>query len=193
MNVIKYTSGAAGLAAVGLIAGCTTTEVSGSVQPANSNAPATSSTSPPHTGPLGTTMTVTDSLAGPNGDQTAKYKVTVERILQDATPDNSFDAAPSGQHLVGVEIKLQGVSGTVSDSSDNDVAAIGSNDQTYDTGIGGVAAGTDFNEGQFNLSPGTTLVGWETFDVPNGVTIAKVQWTPSSGMGDQPVTWTVGG
>jgi hypothetical protein len=139
----------------------------------------------PTTGPVGTTFTVNDS------ENNAVYRVTVLDVLQNAAPDNSFDAAKSGDHLVGVELKITGVSGSDTDDANNNTAVAGSNDQTYNSNIGGIAAGTNFNSGQYNVSAGESTIGWVNFQVPNGVTVASVVWTPDSGMGGSPAHWTV--
>ena len=144
------------------------------------------------TGPVGTTFKVTDTSAGPNEDSTAVYTVQAVRLLDPATPASSLDAPPAGKRLVGVEIKVTGVSGNEQDSADNDISATGSNGQVYTSALlgDGLTAGTDFNDGQFNTAPGTTEVGYVAFAVPNNVTIRSVSWLADSGMAGSPVTWT---
>ena len=183
-----------GLAAAG--AGCTvatTVSKPNAAPPASSSAPvpSPSHTSSPTTGPVGTTFKITDTLAG-SGGQTGVYTVQATQVLDPASPDNSFDAAPRGQHLVGVEFTIKGVSGaTVTDAVGNDAVVQGSNGQDYTGNGGGLAAGTDFDNDQFTVSPGTSITGWESFALPDGVTVQSVQWTPDSGMADvPPVTWS---
>ena len=148
--------------------------------------PASNST----TGPVGTTFIVTDT--NQNG-ATVKYSVTLDKLKQHAAPDNSFDAASAGDHLAGAEFTIKGISGTDSDDANNDAAAIGTDQQTYQTGLGGLAAGTNFNGGNFSTSPGSVSIGWVSFEVKNGVHVASVQWNPDSDMsGEAPATWTVG-
>jgi hypothetical protein len=194
-NLISAAATAA--AAVGLIAGCSTTApkaappVQNKTQPPATPSPAPST--PSTTGAIGTTFQITDTEAGANGNQTAVYDVTAQQVVDPAPPDNSFDAAPAGQHLVAVELTIKGLSGNESDDANNDAVVQGSNGQDYPTGDGGVAAGTNFNSGQFNTAPGTSVTGWVNFDVPNGVTVSSVQWTPDSGEGSVTVNWTTNG
>jgi hypothetical protein len=142
------------------------------------------------TGPVGTTFVVTDT--NQNG-ATVKYSVTLDKLKQHATPDNSFDTPPAGDHLAGAEFTIKGISGTDSDDANNDAAATGTNNQTYQTGLEGLAAGTSFNGGQFSTRPGSVSIGWVSFEVKNGVHVASVQWNPDSDMsGEAPATWTVG-
>jgi hypothetical protein len=152
-----------------------------------SQAPAQSSTN----GPVGTTFTVTETN---NSGATVKYSVTLDRVIQHARPDNGFDTAPAGDHLAAAEFTIKGISGTDQDDANNDAAAIGNDQQTYQPGFEGLAAGTNFSNGQFNTSPGSNSIGWVAFEVKNGVKATSVQWSPSSGLsGNAPATWTMSG
>lgn len=152
--------------------------------------PSPSQTENSTTGPVGTTFTVTET--NQNG-ATVKYSITLDRVIQHAAPDNSFDTPPAGDHLSAAEFTIRGLVGDDQDSADNDAAAVGTNSQTYQTGLEGVAAGTDFNDGQFNTSPGSVSIGWESFEVKDGVHVASIQWSPGSSMDGDTVAWTVGG
>jgi hypothetical protein len=51
------------------------------------------------------------------------------------------------------------------------------------------AAGyTNFNAGQINVAQGEKATGAVTFQLPTGVKVSKVQWTPAAGFGDT-VQW----
>jgi hypothetical protein len=142
------------------------------------------------TGPVGTTFTVTETT---DSGATAKYSVTLDRFIQHAQPDNGFDTAPAGEHLAGAEFTIKGISSSQQDDANSDAAAIGTDSQNYQVGFEGLAAGTNFNDGDFNTSPGSVSIGWVTFEVKDGVHIASIQWNPGSGFsGDSPAVWTVG-
>jgi hypothetical protein len=142
-------------------------------------------------GPVGTVYTITgQNAASPNG-ATTTYSVQAVTVDQNAQPDNQIDAAPAGDHLVAVEFSIKGIKGTSSDDADNCAAIQGTNHQSYTTALGGVANGTDFNDGTFSVAPGQIDIGWETFNVPDGVRAAAVQWTPASGLNGSTATWTV--
>jgi hypothetical protein len=149
---------------------------------------APASSAPTTSGPTGTTFSVNSS--DDNGNPVT-YKVTLLKFDPDAQPDNSFDTAPSGDYLAGAEFQVSGVKGTASDDANSNAVAIGNDQQTYQTGFEGLADGTNFDSGQFNVSAGQSSVGWVAFEVKNGVTITSVKWTPESGMTSSSATWTV--
>ena len=178
------------------LAACASTSVSRTSAPASAAsaaalassqaAPPSSSPSPSDstTGSVGDTFTLTDSTDG------WSYTVTLVKVLDPAEPDNSFDAADSGKRLVGAEFKLTGVTGTDQDDANSDAAIQGSDSQLYSPTFSGLAAGTNFNSGEFSMRPGVTEVGWVTFEVPDGVKVAQVQWNPS--LIGNPATWVIG-
>jgi hypothetical protein len=187
------------IAAVGaMLTACTSASIqkeqtgtsSGKAQssPPSASKPATASQSPSTTGPVGTTYKVTGTDS--NGNNTA-YSVTLDKVLSPAAPDNEFDAASSGKHLVGAEFTIIGISGTSSDDADNDTEAQGSDKQLYQPAFDGIAAGTNFNSGDFNVAPSATEVGWVVFEIPNSVKVASIQWNPSSGFSGGTATWTI--
>jgi hypothetical protein len=182
------------LIAAGAAAGCTTTTATKTAPPPAANGqpstPAPSKSANSTTGPVGTTYKVTDTAAGSSGNQTASYTVQATQVIDPAAPANSFDAAPSGQHLVGVEFVIHGVSGNETDDANNNAVMQGSNGQDYMANFSAIAAGTNFNSGSFNTSPGTSVTGWVNFQVPDGVTVANVQWSPGASTGGTTVTWT---
>ena len=67
------------------------------------------------------------------------------------------------------------------ENANNNATATGSDQQAYTSSLASVAEGTNFANGQIRLQPGGSLVGWVTFELPDGVRITKVQWTPASG------------
>ena len=155
--------------------------------PASQAAPPSPSASPSDTttGHLGDTFQITDNTDG------WSYSVTLVKILDPAQPDNSFDAASAGKRLVGAEFKLTGITGNAQDDSNNDAAVQGSDSQVYSPTFATLAAGTNFDSGDFNLRPGSSEVGWVTFEVPDGVKVAEVQWNPS--LTGSPATWVISG
>ena len=161
---------------------------------AATSAPSSQSTgqaSNPTTGPVGTTFTATDTN---DSGATVKYSVTLDKVIQHAQPNNSFDSAPAGDHLLAAEFTIKGLAGDDQDDANNDASAVGNNSQTYQSGFESLAEGTNFNNGQFNTSPGSVSVGWVSFEIKDGVKVSSIQWNLDSGMtGTAPATWTVGG
>jgi hypothetical protein len=197
-NYRKYgvIAGITGLVgSTGLVAACGGTSAT-KVPPDNAptNPPASvpaspSKTASPTSGPVGTTFKISDDISTSNGS-TAVYTVQALKVADPASPDNSFDAAPGGSHLVGVEFVIKGISGSVQDDANSNAVVTGRNSQTYQSGFEGLADGTDFDSGSFNTSPGSTSVGWVSFEVKDGVAVQSVEWNPAGGVGGSPVTWT---
>ena len=162
------------------------TAASASAPASQAGAPSSSASQPGSNtaGRPGDTATFTDSTDG------WSYSATLVKVLNPAQPDDSFDAADGGKHLVGVEFKLTGVSGNAQDDANSDAAIQGSDSQLYSPVFNGLAAGTNFNSGDFSLTPGSTEVGWVTFELPDGVKVAQVQWDAGGG---SPVTWVITG
>ena len=77
-----------------------------------------------------------------------------------------------------------------SDDANTNASVIGSNGQTYTPWFQEIDSCTNFNNGDFNVSPGQTVSGCVLFQMPQGVAVQSVQWKPvlsSTG----PATWTV--
>jgi hypothetical protein len=190
------------LAIAGALTGCgASNSVTPQAAPATSSAasstsaPAASSAPPSSSAPaapashgLETTFTVKDT---DDNDNPITYEITLLHFKAHATPDNSFDAAPAGKHLAGAEFKIHAVSGTAEDDANNDANLQGTNDQTYESAFETLASGTNFSNGDYHVPAGETAVGWVSFEVPDSVHIAKVQWTPSSGFSGTEAEWTV--
>jgi hypothetical protein len=189
--MIKVLLGAA--AAVGVLAGCGTTTVQAVSTPsASAAAPAgaTSTAKPAQaaTSAFGTTYRVTGT--DDNGNPTV-YEVALVKLKKNAQPDNSFDAASAGKRLVGAEFKIKGIKGNSTDDANNDADLKGNNSEVYQPAFDGLAAGTNFNSGTFNVQAGAAETGWVSFEVPDHVKVSAIQWNPSSGFGGSTATWTV--
>lgn len=192
MKITKYVLAGAAVASLAVV-GCTTTSVTPAhtTPPAShapaSHAPAQPSAAPTQSdkGPVGTTFTITHG--------STVYDITATKVLDPAAPASEFDTAPSGSHLVGVEFVIKGTSGSDTGNANGNATMQGSNGQIYEATFGDIAAGTNFNSGNFNTSPGSSVTGWVNFEVPDGVSVSNIQWDASSGFGGTPATWTVGG
>ncbi|HEX4656524.1 MAG TPA: hypothetical protein VH307_03990 [Streptosporangiaceae bacterium] len=178
--------------ALAVIAAC------GSVSKAN--APA--ATTPPVAAPAATTApspapSPTSTLTGPVGtvyqvtdDSGNKMTVTLTRMIDPALGADQFSTPNNGFRFVGAVFTLKGVSGTFSDDANSDATVVGSNIQSYTADFNSIAGVTNFNHGEFNLTPGTTSIGAVTFQVPDGVKVASVQWSGSI-FGGAPAAWVV--
>jgi hypothetical protein len=96
----------------------------------------------------------------------------------------------NADHMAAVRFTIKGVTGQVSDDANSDAVAVGSDTTEYQSSFNTVTDGGNFNSGNFAVSPGETVSGWVSFEVPPGKTIASVQWSPNS-FGGSHATWTV--
>lgn len=121
-----------------------------------------------------------------------KYEVTLLRVDQQAPPSNEFMGAQPGHHLAAAQFRVRAIT-PVDENANNNATATGANEEAYTPSFGSVAEGTNFANGAIRLQPGDSLVGWVTFELPDGVRITKVQWTPASGFASQAAQWLVTG
>ncbi len=202
-TTVKTISAVAVVAALGGgLAACSTGSVTKAAPPATTSAPAAPATTPgpasttpaatpsdPNSGPVGTTFEVTGT--DDQGNDT-KYSVTVVKLVEPASASDEFNTASSGRHLAGAEVQVTGITGQSTGNAFITMSTQGSDDQTYGSSIlTTLAAGDTFNSGVFHVAPGQHQTGWVPFEVKDGVHVASVQWTASSGFSDSVATWTV--
>lgn len=149
--------------------------------------PAPTPTASSESGPLGETFT--DTTTDINGSQVV-YDVTATQVDQHAplTPYETLDNP--NDHLVAVRFTIKGDTGQADDNANNDAVVIGDDTTEYQSGVNSTADGGNFNYGDFKVSPGQTVSGWVTFEVPDGHKVTSVQWQPG-GAGSGTATWTV--
>ena len=123
-----------------------------------------------------------------NGDT---YRVTLAKVIDPAQGADQFTSPNNGNRFVGAVFTIKALSGSPSDEDANsDAALIGSNGQTYTADFDSIAGYTNFNDGSIDVAQGDTVTGAVTFQVPSGVAVSKVQWTPGGGFGST-VQWNV--
>lgn len=188
---------AVGIAAVAIAVAASGTHVTrapAATQPAapppSTSAPAPSA--PPSTqdltGPLGTQYDVSTTDDSGNA---VSYTVSADTVLDPARGADEFNTPDAGNRFVGVKFTITGTGGYAHDDSNNDAVIMGSDGQTYTPDFSTLAAGTNFNGGDFGVTDNRTVTGWVAFQVPKGVSVDSVQWQPGSG-DQQPATWTTG-
>jgi hypothetical protein len=139
---------------------------------------------PSLSGPVGTTYKVTDGSGN-------VMTVTLTKMIDPAQGADQFSTPNNGYRFVGAVFTLDGVSGTFSDDANSDATLVGSNGQSYTADFDSIAGFTNFNSGEYNLTPGVRSVGAVTFQVPVGVSASAIQWSGSGGFGGAPATWTL--
>lgn len=135
------------------------------------------------TAPSSTTATTLAKTATVGATLTvAGYRVRLDRVLASPALDSGISGSP-GTRPVGVEFTLTAGSTAVSDDANNDATVVGNNNQTYTAGLPSIAGCTNFNAGQFTLTPGQSSTGCVEFDVPTPVHVVGVEWTANSSFG----------
>lgn len=133
--------------------------------------------------------TVGDSITL-TGQNDEKISVTLVKIVTKAAPANDFEQPDSGKHYAAVQFRITNT-GSVpfSDAPDNDAKVIDTAGEAFDTDVADTTAGASLS-GTVNIAPGDSQLGYITFQVADGATIAKVQFTIDSGFGNT-AQWTV--
>ena len=196
------------LAVSALLAGCS----SGTVDTAPVRTPSTSTsqqsapaapapaapTTPPSTAPPATPQSggqqqaqVGDTLDLTGNDTGSRVAVVVTRVVDPAPAADDILTPSPGDRFVSVQFRLHNVgSAAYADSPSNGAAVVDSSGQGYDGTAYDTTAGPSFPANE-HVAPGGTALGYVTFEVPNGVRLALVQFTLDSGFADDTGQWTV--
>lgn len=118
--------------------------------------------------------------------------VTLLKITDPAQGADQYTTADAGKRFVAASVKIMN-NGTSSyqDDANNDLTLIGSDNQSYTSDLNSVSGCTDFSNGQYTLAAGESATGCVVFQVPNGVSAAKVQFQTNSGMSGDTGEWAV--
>lgn len=156
---------------------CSTSSKVVNQSPGSAGAPA--SKAPAH---LGGTITLS------NG----KDKLAVTAVAGfKAAPENPDLGASAGKHFVGIKFMLANAGqSTVTGNVNNGGTITGSDNQTYNADFSSIAGCTNFNQGDFTLAPGASSTGCVTYQVPDGVTVKKIDYNPTF-LGGQSAEWLV--
>lgn len=115
----------------------------------------------------------------------------LQRVI-DPAQGVDYETPNSGDRFVGVEMMLTNTGrAAIQDDANNNVSLVGSDGQTYISDVDAIAECTDFNSGTYTLAPGESSTGCVTFQVPDGVTVKKVEFTSLSGLGSNSAEWQV--
>jgi hypothetical protein len=119
------------------------------------------------------------------------YRVTLVKVIDPARGANQFSSPDGGKRFVGLVFRIKAVTGSPQDEdANNDAVLVGGNGQNYSADFDGIIGYTNFDSGTIHVAQGDTVTGSVTFQVPEGVTVSKVQWSALSGFGST-VEWNV--
>lgn len=185
--------------ALAVLAGCSSGKITTSPV-STASPPAVSAPASPAAGATSTSATATtapvsaqvgDTLNLSGNDTGSLMAVTVTRVVDPAAAANVFGSPSPGNRLVAVQFQLKNVGTAVySDSPSNGAQLIDSRGQIYNSFIGDTNAGPSLPS-IAHIAPGDTALGYITFQVPLGTSVAKVQFTLSSGFARDTGQWIV--
>lgn len=183
------------------LAACSTKEVNspattagGAVNSTVATSPASSTTAPtPTTKPGAAHVGATLSLSGSNG---AQASVTLNQVINPATgsngPPTDDQGNPNGDAYVATLLTIKNTgSGAIQGDANSDATLIGSNNQSYTADFDDVNECTNFSNGSYQLGAGESATGCVVFVLPPGVTPAKLQYSPDSGIGGNFGEWLI--
>jgi hypothetical protein len=172
------------------LAGCSTktTEDNQPGQSTSGGAAAPSGIPSSTTAPANPAGHVGDTLNLKN-EEGAPLAVTLSKIINPATL--KFGPPNEGTYVATMlTVKNTGTS-TLKSDANNNTALIGSDNEIYTADFDSVTECTNFNDGRYQLGADESATGCVVFVVPQGVTPAKVKFTPSSGFADNFGEWLI--
>ncbi|WP_051450865.1 DUF4352 domain-containing protein [Actinospica robiniae] len=133
---------------------------------------------------LGDTIDVTDSNGG-------KLAVTLIKVVPGAKGADEFNAPDAGKQFVAVQLRIKNVGTSAwSDSPDNCVQLRDGSGQQFNADLDNVSVGQSF-AGSASLTPGSSVLGVEVFQLPSGDKLGLFQFQTDSGMGPGIAQWTL--
>jgi hypothetical protein len=112
------------------------------------------------------------------------YRVALVKVIDPARGADQFSSPDSGKRFVGLVFKIKALTGSPqNEDANNDAVLVGGNGQNYPADFDGIAGYTNFDSGTIHVAQGETVTGAVTFQVPDGITVSKVQWSALSGFG----------
>jgi hypothetical protein len=155
-----------------------------STTPSSSSGTASTAASPAAPAKIGSSFDVQDG----SGDT---YSVTLVKVIDPAQAADGITTPDSGKRFAGAVFRIKALSGSPQyEDANNDAVIIGSNGQTYTADFDDIAGYTNFANGTIHVAQGETVIGAVTFQIPDGVKVAKVQWGAASNFGSA-VQWDV--
>ena len=120
-----------------------------------------------------------------------KITVTAVKVVDNAQGADQFTTPDPGKRFVSVQFQIVN-SGTVAydDSPSNGAKAIDSDGQQFDADFTAETTAGPSLPADTKIAPGGKALGFITFQLPTGSTLASVQFSTDSGFGDTG-QWTV--
>jgi hypothetical protein len=117
-------------------------------------------------------------------------QVTVQQIIDPASSGNQYLSADAGKRFVAVKLQIVNKGDAAyTDNANNNVALVGSDNQTATVSFYPITDCTSFSNGTYTLTAGASATGCVVFQLPNGVNSAKVQFKTNSGFSGSAGEW----
>ena len=111
---------------------------------------------------------------------TTSISVQLQQVIDPAQSDNQYLTPDPGKRFVGVMVQIENPGTTnIQDDANSDFTVIGSDGQIYTADFDTISGCTNFNEGEYGLTPTASVVGCVTFQIPTGVAVTKVDFEGS--------------
>lgn len=163
----------------------------GVTEPSVDDQPAPSVETPTTTEATQSVAKVGDSLELAGMNEGEKMTVTVVKVVDPAEGKDEIFQPQQGMRFVAVQFRLRNTGTAVyDDSPGNGAALVDSEGQSFSESLNETSAGPSF-AGSVTTKPGSTALGFITFEVPKGSKVAKIQFTLDSGMADETGEWVV--
>ena len=178
---------AAGMGLSMLAVGCSSSRVS--TTPAQAPPPTASTPSTPSArkAGVGDTIDLSDGTTGKN------IAVTVVKVVDPDSSSNEFETPPAGDRFESVQFRIVNTgAGTYQDDPLVEISAKDAAGQNMQQEIAvSTAAGAQLPS-SVSLAPGGTALGFVTFDVPAGDSIAQAQYSINLALTGTTGEWQIG-
>lgn len=121
----------------------------------------------------------------------SSYQVQLTQVIDPAQGADQYTTPDAGNRFVAAVFRVTAGRSALSGDADTNAAVIGSDDQTYSPDLNDVAGCTNFSSGAYQIAPGESSTGCVAFQVPVGVAVRKVRWSPSAGFANDFGQWVV--
>ena len=141
------------------------------------------------TTPVATPSTVhVGSIIKLGGD--SGLSVTLQQIVDPASSGNQYITPDSGKRFVAVMLQITNNShNSYSDDAYLNVKLIGTDNQNATISMFPVSECTNFSNGSYTLSSGSSVTGCIPFQLTDGVNVAKVQFQANGGFYGDTAEW----
>jgi hypothetical protein len=103
--------------------------------------------------------------------------VTLTKVIDPASGANAYSKPTSGEHFVGIKLRVQNVApSTYQNNANNETTITLSNGKTLHANYNPIANCGNFDSGQIKVKSGATNTGCVTFQVPKGAKVIQVRY-----------------